>query len=111
METKELEEWIKTKCKVEIAECPHVDKHFNCPYRGFKHTAACYDVIMKRTFDESVYNHITHICNMKSVLASEAETQAVLADKELMAQIEESRKDYKEGKCRNAEELFKELGV
>ena len=102
METKEIEEWIKTKCKVEIAECPHVNRNCMCPYSKFGTTVFCDDAFNNfETFDK---DHYTHVCNYK-------ETQAVLSDKELMALMDESRKNYKKGECRNVEDLFKELGV
>ena len=103
METKEIEEWIKTKGKVEIAECPHIDPVYDCPFCDCMNSVSCYGGVERPFID-----WVTHICNMKSVLASEAETQAVLADKELMVQIEESRKNPN---SRDAEELFKELGI
>lgn len=45
---------------------------------------------------------------VKELIESYVETEAVLADKELMAQIEESKKNPN---VRDAEEVFKELGV
>ena len=104
----EIEEWIKTKCKVEIAECPHINPTCRCPFNAYMCSVGCYEVLISQDFTYDIYEFITHICNMKSVLASEAETQAVLADKELMVQIEESRKNPN---SRDAEELFKELGI
>ena len=111
METKEIKEWIKTKGKVEIAGCPRINPACKCPFYEYMNSVCCYDIAHECDADDVMYNYVTHICNMKSVLASEAETQAVIADKELMVQIGESRKDCAEGKSRNVEDLFKELGI